>query len=48
MFAMKSVPGISRFVLDAVRATTLEDEDTIIQGGNVKTGFINARYLAVK
>lgn len=48
MFALKTVPGISRFVLDASRVASLDTDDTIISGGRVKTGFINAKYIAVK
>lgn len=47
-YAMKTVPGISRFVLDAARIADMQEGDTIISGGKVKTGFINARYIAVE
>lgn len=48
MFAMKTVPGMSRFVLDSAQVADLETDDTIMSGGKIKTGFINAKYIAVE
>lgn len=47
MYAMKTVPGMSRFVLDAAHASSLDTDDVLIQGGKIKAGFLNAKYIAV-
>ena len=47
MFALKTVPGMSRFVLDSAQAAAMETGETIMAGGKIKTGFINAKYIAV-
>ena len=47
MAAMRTVPGMSRFVLDTARASSLESDDVLIQGGKIKAGFLNAKYIAV-
>ena len=47
MYALKTVPGMSRFVLDTARASALDTDDVIMQGGKIKAGFINAKYIAV-
>lgn len=38
---------MSRFVLDSAQAAELDSGDTIMEGGKIKTGFINAKYIAV-
>lgn len=46
-FALKTVPGMSRFVLDSAQAAAATSGTTIMSGGQIKTGFINANYIAV-
>lgn len=38
---------MSRFVLDSAQAAELDSGNTIMTGGKIKTGFINANYIAV-
>ena len=47
MYALKTVPGMSRFVLDSAQVAELDSGETIMTGGKIKTGFINAKYIAV-
>lgn len=47
IFALKTVPGMSRFVLDSAQAAAQTAGNTIMTGGKIKTGFINAGYIAV-
>ena len=47
-FALKTVPGMSRFVLDSAQIADMDSgQETIMSGGKIKTGFINANYIAV-
>lgn len=45
-YALKMVPGISRFVYNQATAATAQNGQTKIQGGRILTGFLNANYIA--